>query len=817
VESSEKPADEMFYTCFGEDFENSSSGVLQAPFGRQSEDDFFPVDSLRINLDNESTDLLEKNMEIRNKIQADGFHDYERIERLGRGGFGSVYKAKMKETNEIVAIKISQYNFPSITEMEFLQKCNCEHIIKYYGAFKASKFEKKTAPTMWMIVEFCGGGSVEDLIRMNRKLSIEVIATVIKGVLNALQYLHINRILHRDIKPGNILLTASGKTKLADLGCSTQINPGGLAYSILGTPLFMAPELYVSRSGYTEKADIWSLGLTAFVMACGYDALETLHSHLLSACCKKDAGRFGSELFGFMKDLPLSFQNFVCSCLDLDYKSRPSAAALLSGDFIKSFSKDDSVLAPLCHTYEQISEKECETIKPLMECLDFTKQKNKKLVDNICDDAVLNICLDVDDHVKFSLDEIFGDCQDKSEGQESDPQEGDDLDSKKKSSLEKIEEFRKALFSRIKILLDITTPRVLFLGRSGKSDLINALYLKEIAENDETPEWFQGENFKILNTPCLEEKTTSETDVIGESFVMLEKNILDVITDEVEKEVPDVVLYVCSVVDITEESDEKIREDLRFVGQIMEFVNKKMGAYPALIGVVSNVAGVEIEQFSESLSLYLHNMILKFFEEFLGSKEDFLKLVPTITVTVSSEIEWNKKNGEITKQKFLNVDTVDKFINNFSLGGAIQKERMAQRATEFIKAWRMYINEILSLLLSDCNCTVSQFLDISLEFFYLIIKLVSVILNAPEKRFSCFWKSFLQEANWIWDKKAAGKINVYKGIFSWRYNQVTVFSVVDLLCEFSYDYFSQTFQSDQENSTYLKRLQKEFNDRLLTV
>lgn len=123
---------------------------------------------------------------------------------------------------------------------------------------------------LWLILEFCNAGSVQDIIKMtNKTLNEEQIAAVCFAVLRGLEYLHDTRMIHRDLKAGNILLDKNGNAKLADFGVSAQLlNTYSKKQTMAGTPHWMSPEV-LTKSEYNKKTDIWSLGITAIEMAQG--------------------------------------------------------------------------------------------------------------------------------------------------------------------------------------------------------------------------------------------------------------------------------------------------------------------------------------------------------------------------------------------------------------------------------------------------------------------------------------------------------------------------------------------------------------------
>ena len=120
-------------------------------------------------------------------------------------------------------------------------------------------------------MEYCGAGSVSDILKLRKEpLNETQIAAILNDILKGLEYLHVRRRIHRDVKSGNILLTDYGDSKLADFGVSGQLTDTiAKRNTMTGTPFWMAPEVISSDkvNGYNCLADVWSLGITIVEMA----------------------------------------------------------------------------------------------------------------------------------------------------------------------------------------------------------------------------------------------------------------------------------------------------------------------------------------------------------------------------------------------------------------------------------------------------------------------------------------------------------------------------------------------------------------------
>ncbi|XP_067887258.1 serine/threonine-protein kinase 3 isoform X3 [Heterodontus francisci] len=199
---------------------------------------------------------------------------FDVLEKLGEGSYGSVFKAIHKESGQVVAIKqvpVESDLQEIIKEISIMQQCDSAYVVNYYGSYF-----KNT--DLWIVMEYCGAGSVSDIIRLRNKTLIEdEIATILKSTLKGLEYLHFMRKIHRDIKAGNILLNTEGHAKLADFGVAGQLTDTmAKRNTVIGTPFWMAPEV-IQEIGYNCVADIWSLGITAIEMAEGKPPYADIH------------------------------------------------------------------------------------------------------------------------------------------------------------------------------------------------------------------------------------------------------------------------------------------------------------------------------------------------------------------------------------------------------------------------------------------------------------------------------------------------------------------------------------------------------------
>lgn len=199
---------------------------------------------------------------------------------LGEGSFGQVFRARHKATGAIVAVKVVPNNEGDeeadkiMGEIDILSKCNSPYIVGYFECFICPPKKKMENGEMWIVMEFCDGGSVSDLIEAaggkgSFAMPEEAIRAACAGIVLGLEYLHKKEICHRDIKCGNVLLTNDGHVKLADFGVSAELtNTINKRKTVVGSPFWIAPEV-IKEAHYDGRADVWSLGITAIEMAEG--------------------------------------------------------------------------------------------------------------------------------------------------------------------------------------------------------------------------------------------------------------------------------------------------------------------------------------------------------------------------------------------------------------------------------------------------------------------------------------------------------------------------------------------------------------------
>ncbi len=294
---------------------------------------------------------------------------------IGRGAYGTVYMGLNIENGELMAVKevqimpsprhskkqggtkrVDQYITSLEREITLLSQLSHKNIVRYFNTDRTSKY-------LYIFLEYVSGGSIASLLKTFGKFEDSVVRIYTKQILEGLHYLHSHRIIHRDIKGGNILIDNNGIPKLADFGAAkklqgfffflpfsfflyawrTHVEFSGETLnnpkSLHGTPYWMAPEV-IQQTGHGRQADIWSLGCTVIEMLTGkppWSQFRTQVSALFHIASTNKPPKIPEEASS-------DARSFILKCLQRNPKKRPNAYKLLLHPFVKNVTLESPLV-----------------------------------------------------------------------------------------------------------------------------------------------------------------------------------------------------------------------------------------------------------------------------------------------------------------------------------------------------------------------------------------------------------------------------------------------------------------------------------------
>ncbi|KAL2533968.1 Protein kinase superfamily protein [Abeliophyllum distichum] len=285
-------------------------------------------------------------MEKEKKKYPIGAEHYTLYEEVGTGVSASVHRALCNPLNEIVAIKILDFERDNCDLNNVSREAQTMVLVDHPNVLK-SHCSFVSDHNLWVVMPYMAGGSCLHILKAVHPDGFEevVIASILREVLKGLDYLHQHGHIHRDVKAGNILIDSRGGIKLGDFGVSACLFDSGdrqrMRNTFVGTPCWMAPEVMEQLHGYDFKADIWSFGITALELAHGhapfskYPPMKVLLMTLQNAPPGLDYERD--------KKFSKSFKQMTASCLVKDPSKRPSAKKLLRHSFFKQARSTDYI------------------------------------------------------------------------------------------------------------------------------------------------------------------------------------------------------------------------------------------------------------------------------------------------------------------------------------------------------------------------------------------------------------------------------------------------------------------------------------------
>ncbi|KAG7488043.1 hypothetical protein MATL_G00029790 [Megalops atlanticus] len=299
-----------------------------------------------LDLDEQQRKRLEAFLTQKAKVGELKDDDFHRICELGAGNGGVVNKVRHKPSGLVMARKLIHLEIKPairnqiIRELQVLHECNSPYIVGFYGAFYSDG-------EISICMEHMDGGSLDQVLKEARRIPEEILGKVSIAVLRGLAYLREkHQIMHRDVKPSNILVNSRGEIKLCDFGVSGQLIDS-MANSFVGTRSYMSPER-LQGTHYSVQSDVWSMGLPPGrpVSGHGMDSRPAMAIfELLDYIVNEPPPKLPHGVF------TSDFQEFVTKCLIKNPAERADLKMLMNHTFIKRSEVEEVDFAGwLCKT-----------------------------------------------------------------------------------------------------------------------------------------------------------------------------------------------------------------------------------------------------------------------------------------------------------------------------------------------------------------------------------------------------------------------------------------------------------------------------------
>jgi len=253
---------------------------------------------------------------------------YERGKFLGKGGFAKCYELKDMATGEVVAGKIvpktmltkNHQKEKMAQEIRLHKMVKHKYIVKLYSYFEDPHF-------VYVILELCRKKSLMELHKRRQAITEPETRYFMKQMLLGCQYLHENKIIHRDLKLGNVFLNDDLEIKIGDFGLATQVGfDGEKKRTLCGTPNYIAPEV-LGKKGHSYEVDIWSLGCILYTLLVGKPPFETQTLKDTYSRIKKNEYNIPSKIGPLARKL-------ITRLLQNDPLNRPTVTDVLQDDFM---------------------------------------------------------------------------------------------------------------------------------------------------------------------------------------------------------------------------------------------------------------------------------------------------------------------------------------------------------------------------------------------------------------------------------------------------------------------------------------------------
>lgn len=256
---------------------------------------------------------------------------YARGKMLGKGGFAKCYEVTNVETKRVQAAKIiakasltkSRARQKLISEIKIHKSLHHPNIVNFEHVFEDQE-------SVYILLELCTNQTLNELLKRRKRLTELEVQCYVVQIVSALKYMHSNRVIHRDLKLGNLFLSGQMEIKIGDFGLATKLEfDGEKKRTICGTPNYIAPEVLDGKIGHSYEVDIWSLGVICYTLLVGKPPYETPD-------VKTTYKKIKMNSYSFPDHVPLSdaAKGLITRILNLDPARRPSLDEILQHPFI---------------------------------------------------------------------------------------------------------------------------------------------------------------------------------------------------------------------------------------------------------------------------------------------------------------------------------------------------------------------------------------------------------------------------------------------------------------------------------------------------
>ena len=260
---------------------------------------------------------------------------YERGKFLGKGGFAKCYEMKRVDTGKIFAAKVFDKKGLSngrsrkklINEIKLHKKLHHLNIVNFEHFFEDKE-------NVYILLELCSNQTLNEMVKRRKRLKEIEVQCYSLQIIRALKYIHNHRIIHRDLKLGNLFLTSKLELKLGDFGLAAKLEyDGQKRKTVCGTPNYIAPEILEKKNGHSYEVDIWSLGVVMYTMLFGRPPFETADVKLTYKRIKMNSYKFPENIKVHETAIKL-----IESILVLDPAKRPTLDEIANHDFFKIYN-----------------------------------------------------------------------------------------------------------------------------------------------------------------------------------------------------------------------------------------------------------------------------------------------------------------------------------------------------------------------------------------------------------------------------------------------------------------------------------------------